>query len=142
MKMNKIVSLFLALALVVGLMTGCGAASDSVSESNQDDAQSTAQEAVVHATLTVTGADGVAKEVALECEKGTTLAMAMFDAGLITEEDAKAGFITTIDGEEAKWDPDQAYWQLLDNTGNMSEIGAGEIVLEEGDSYSFTYTAA
>ena len=141
MKMNKIVSLVLALALVVGVMAGCGAASGSAVENDANSPQSAAQEAVVHATLTVTGADGNAKEVALECKEGTTLAMAMFDAGLISEDEAKAGFITIIDGEEAKWDPDQAFWQLLDSTGTMTQVGAGEIVLKEGDSYSFTYTA-
>lgn len=143
MKMNKIVSLILALALVIGVMTGCGTASSPASETDSNSTQSVAsvaEENVVHATLTVTGADGAAKDFALECKEGTTLAMAMLDAGLVSEAEAKAGFITIIDGEEAKWDPDQAFWKLLDSEGNMTEIGAGEIVLNEGDSYSFTYT--
>ncbi len=141
MKMHKILSLMLALVMVCSVMAGCGEATSTAPESESGAAQNTVDEKVVHATLTVTGADGMEKEFALESKEGTTLAMAMLDAGLVSEAEAKAGFITIIDGEEAKWDPDKAFWKLLDGSGNMTQVGAGDIVLKENDSYSFVYTA-
>ena len=145
MKHMKLLSLLLALAMAASLMVGCGAAS---SETTTDDVPvvesdlSGAEEAVVHSTLTVTYADGTEKEIALECQEGESLAKAMLTAGLISEEEAESGFITVIDGQEAKWEPDAAFWALTDSEGNMTSVGAGEIILAEGDSYGFTYTVS
>ena len=151
MKHMKLLSLLLALTMVLGLLAGCGAESTAPAESEDvavtesaDAAVTESQpaEGVVHSTLTVTYADGTAKDFALESKEGETLVQAMLAAGLVSEEEAASGFVTVIDGQEAKWEPDMAFWALLDAEGNMTEVGAGDIVLTEGDAYSFTYTVS
>ena len=62
------------------------------------------------------------------------------EAGLISEEEAAAGFVTTVNGETADWDKDQAWWCLNDATGEMTTVGAADIALHDGDSYAFVYT--
>lgn len=51
-----------------------------------------------------------------------------------------AGFVTTVNGETADWDKDQAWWCLTDATGEMTTVGVADIALHDGDSYAFTYT--
>lgn len=47
---------------------------------------------------------------------------------------------TTVNGETADWDKDQAWWCLTDATGEMTTVGVADIALHDGDSYAFTYT--
>ena len=51
-----------------------------------------------------------------------------------------AGFVTTVNGETADWDKDQAWWCLTDATGEMTTVGVADIALHDGDSYAFVYT--
>ena len=48
--------------------------------------------------------------------------------------------VTTVNGETADWDKDQAWWCLTDATGEMTTVGVADIALHDGDSYAFTYT--
>ena len=56
------------------------------------------------------------------------------------DDEAKAGFVTTVDGVAADYNKDQAWWKLEDASGEMTATGIGDIQLKEGDSYSFVYT--
>ncbi len=146
MKNIKILSLVMALALAMGLLAGCGNTASQPEETNSVASGSMANtpaeenDEIVHTTLNITYADGSTKEFALECKPGDTLATAMLNAELVSKEEAEAGFITVLDGVEANYDADKAWWQLLDGEGQSSMVGCGEIVLEEGESYSFVYT--
>ena len=88
----------------------------------------------------MTGADGESQTFTLEVTDGEKLSDALVEAGLISEEEAAAGFVTTVNGETADWDKDQAWWCLNDATGEMTTVGVADIALHDGDSYAFTYT--
>ena len=140
--MNRILSVVAAAALAAGLLAGCGASSaagstassaaSSVAASSEaassEAAAAEASEAKVKAQFTVTGADG---------EK---LSDALAEAGIISADEAAAGFVTTVNGETADWDKDSAWWCLTDASGEMTAVGVADIELHDGDSYAFTYT--
>ena len=156
-RMNKIASLIAAAALAVGLLAGCGASSTASSTASSaassvaassaassvaasSEAASEAADAKVKAEFTVTGADGESQTFELEVTDGEKLSDALAEAGLISEEEAEAGFVTTVNGETADWDKDSAWWCLTDATGEMTSVGVADIELHDGDSYAFTYT--
>jgi len=149
--MNRVFSLAVTAALAVGLLAGCGAsstASSTVASSeavssvaaSSEAASAEASEAKVKAQFTVTGADGESQTFDLEVTDGEKLSDALTEAGIISEEEAAAGFVTTVNGETADWDKDSAWWCLTDASGEMTSVGVGDIELHDGDSYAFTYT--
>lgn len=122
-KQMKVVSLVLAMVLALSLLAGCGAKTNTV-----------------HATLHVNGPEE-SVDFALECEEGDTLTQAMLAKKLVSEAEAEAGFFTVINGWASNFEENGSWWSLTDAEGNMTEVGASEIVLKEGDEYSFTYVA-
>ena len=148
--MNKIFSSLLALLLAASLLTGCGAASSTAASSaasSEAAASSAVSEAaaeagadLVEAAFTVVYADGTSEELTLSVQPGTLLSDALRDAGVISAEEAEAGFVTTVNGVTADWDADGAWWCLTDANGEMTTVGIADIALQAGDSYAFTYT--
>ena len=149
--MNRVFSLAVTAALAVGLLAGCGASSTASSTAASSEAVSSvaasseaasaeASEAKVKAQFTVTGADGESQTFDLEVTDGEKLSDALAEAGIISEEEAAAGFVTTVNGETADWDKDSAWWCLTNASGEMTSVGVGDIELHDGDSYAFTYT--
>ena len=164
--MHKFLAVVISAALAAGLLAGCGAASSTASSAASSEAVSSvaasseaassvaasseaasseaasgqAEDAKVKAEFTVTGADGESQTFTLEVTDGEKLSDALVEAGLISEEEAAAGFVTTVNGETADWDKDQAWWCLTDATGEMTTVGVADIALHDGDSYAFTYT--
>ena len=164
--MHKFLAVVISAALAAGLLAGCGAASSTASSAASSEAVSSvaasseaasseaasseaasseaasgqAADAKVKAEFTVTGADGESQTFTLEVTDGEKLSDALVEAGLISEEEAAAGFVTTVNGETADWDKDQAWWCLTDATGEMTTVGVADIALHDGDSYAFTYT--
>lgn len=155
--MNKVFSLVVSAALAVGLLAGCGASSTAGSTASSaasseavssaaasseavSEAASEASEAKVKAQFTVTGADGESQTFDLEVTDGEKLSDALAEAGIISEDEAAAGFVTTVNGETADWDKDGAWWCLTDASSEMTAVGVGDIELHDGDSYAFTYT--
>jgi len=164
--MHKFLAVVISAALAAGLLAGCGAASSAASSeavssvaassaasseavssvaasseaASSEAASGQAEDAKVKAEFTVTGADGESQTFTLEVTDGEKLSDALVEAGLISEEEAAAGFVTTVNGETADWDKDQAWWCLTDATGEMTTVGVADIALHDGDSYAFTYT--
>lgn len=157
--MNRILSVVAAAALAAGLLAGCGASSaagstassaaSSVAASSEaasseaassEAASAEASEAKVKAQFTVTGADGESQTFDLEVTDGEKLSDALAEAGIISADEAAAGFVTTVNGETADWDKDSAWWCLTDASGEMTTVGVADIELHDGDSYAFTYT--
>ena len=148
--MNKFVSVLLSAALAASLLAGCGAASGTASSAASPAASSAAasgaaasaeaEQSKVQVEFTVTGADGDSTVFPLEVTDGETLSDALAEAGLISTEEAAAGFVTTVNGETADWDKEKAWWCLTDAAGEMTTVGVGDIALHDGDSYAFTYT--
>ena len=148
--MNKFVSVLLSAALAASLLAGCGAASGTASSAASPAASSAAasgaaataeaEQSKVQVEFTVTGADGESTVFPLEVTDGEKLSDALAEAGLISTEEAAAGFVTTVNGETADWDKEKAWWCLTDAAGEMTTVGVGDIALHDGDRYAFTYT--
>ena len=152
--MKKISALILTLALSAALLAGCGAsassvasseaASEVVSEAVSEESTSTAEAAdsaaAIQFTFTVTGANGESTELTLDATDGEKLSDALAEAGVISAEEAAAGFVTVVNGEEANYDADGSWWCLTDAAGEMTAVGVADIELQDGDSYAFTYT--
>lgn len=155
--MKKILSVVISTALAAGLLAGCGAASSTASSqaassttvssaaasseaAGSEDASSQAEEGKVKAEFTVTNAEGESQTFTLEVTDGEKLGDALVEAGLISQEEADAGFVTTVNGETADWDKDKAWWCLNDASGEMTSVGVADIELHDGDSYAFVYT--
>ena len=152
--MKKISALILTLALSAALLAGCGAsassvasseaASEVVSEAVSEESTSTAEAAdsaaAIQFTFTVTGANGESTELTLDATDGEKLSDALAEADVISAEEAAAGFVTVVNGEEANYDADGSWWCLTDAAGEMTAVGVADIELHDGDSYAFTYT--
>ena len=161
--MKKALSLMTAAALVLSL-AACGSTASSAASSeaaspeaaSSDAASSEAasseavsseavsgeesSEAAAEATFTVVDADGNSTEIALSITEGEKLSDALVAAGVISKEEAAAGFVTTVNGVTADYNADGAWWCLTDATGEMTTVGVADIELHDGDSYAFTYT--
>ena len=143
--MKKLFAFGMAAAMTLSLAACGGAASsaapsEAASEASSEAASGQAEDAKVKAEFTVTSADGESQTFTLEVTDGEKLSDALVEAGLISEEEAAAGFVTTVNGETADWDKDQAWWCLTDATGEMTTVGVADIALHDGDSYAFVYT--
>lgn len=153
--MKKLSALILSLALSAALLAGCGASASSAASSEavssevvseaapaESAAVSTAEDAAaaIAVTFTVTGADGESTVLTLDAADGEKLSDALAAAGIISAEEAAAGFVTVVNGEEADYNADGAWWCLTDAAGEMTTVGVADIELHDGDSYAFTYT--
>ena len=150
--MHTFAALALSAALSLTLLAGCGsassapsstaAASSSTVAASSEAAESAAstEEEKIKAVFTVNYEDGTSEDVDLEVADGTLLSDALRDEGVISAEEAEAGFVTVVNGVTADWDADGAWWCLTDAEGEMTSVGVGEIALHDGDSYAFTYT--
>lgn len=150
---KKLASCLTAVVLCAGILVGCGASASTSSSSEAassseavtsssvtETASSEAEDAKALVTFTVTGADGVSADFTLEVTDGEKLSDALAAAGLISEEEAASGFVTTVNGELADWNADQSWWCLTDASGEMTAVGVADIELHDGDAYAFTYT--
>ena len=161
--MKKLISVIASLALAACLLAACGnSASSAASENVSSEAVSSevvsseavsseavsseavsgeeSSEAAAEATFTVVDADGNSTEIALSITEGEKLSDALVAAGVISKEEAAAGFVTTVNGVTADYNADGAWWCLTDAAGEMTTIGVADIELHNGDSYAFTYT--
>lgn len=150
--LHKFTALALSAVLAVCLLAGCGASASSTASSAASSVASSAASSAASSVasapadaqatveFTVTGADGSASSVLLNVADGEKLSTALAEAGIISQEEADAGFVTTVNGETADYNKDQAWWCLTDATGEMTTVGVADIELHDGDSYAFTYT--
>ena len=156
--MKKLISAIASLTLAACLLAACGSsASSAAPESASSEAVSSevvsseavssdavsgeeSSEAAAEATFTVVDADGNSTEIALSITEGEKLSDALAAAGVISEEEAAAGFVTTVNGITADYNADGAWWCLTDAADEMTTVGVADIELHNGDSYAFTYT--
>lgn len=96
-----------------------------------------AKEGQKNISFTVVYEDGKRETFNISTDK-KYLADALFDEGLVTEAEYKAGFYTQINGIEAVWAEDSAWW-CITKGGEMTS-GMNETVIEDGDSFEATYT--
>lgn len=90
-------------------------------------------------TLQIVHADGATVEKQITTTQ-TYLANALFDEKILVEEDAlNTGMYTIVDGEEASWEKDKAYWGFYVNGGYAVE-GMNTTEIEDGVVYKLEYT--
>lgn len=88
-------------------------------------------------TFTVVYPDGKDKVYKIGTD-ALYLADALLEEKLITESEYKTGFYTIIDGVEAVWANDAAWW-CITKDGVMTTVGMNEQVIEDGDKFEATY---
>lgn len=72
--------------------------------------------------------------ITLKTDKAT-LGEAMYEHGLIND----ASFFNVLNGMEASWEQDQAYWAFYQGEDFMM-VGVGEAEIVGGEHYRFVYT--
>ena len=90
-------------------------------------------------TVTVVHGDGSEKvfEYATDAEY---LGEVIVTEGLVNGETGPYGlYFDTVDGEQAVWETDQAYWSILIGE-EYATVGADGIVVTDGGEYSLVYT--
>lgn len=60
---------------------------------------------------------------------------------VVFEDGAYGMFITTVDGEQAVYEEDGAYWALYEGEDYAAQ-GADQTVIEDGDEFALVYTVA
>ncbi|MBR2927515.1 MAG: DUF4430 domain-containing protein [Clostridia bacterium] len=136
--MKKTLSVLLALCCVCSLLVfvSCDDSAEAPSELWQN---ATYTEDVTLGTgdTTVTiliEAEGKSITVTLKTNK-EKLGDAMFEVGLVED----ASFFSTLNGMEAKWTPDQAWWAYYQGD-TMMNYGVNDTVIENNAQYRFVYT--
>ena len=118
---KKLLSLLVVLALGAVCLTGCG-----------DKATITVE--VVHA-------DATTKEFTYTTTE-EMLGPVIVDEGLVEGYIGEYGLVMEkVDGEQAIYEEDNAYWSLLIN-GEYAQTGADSTPIEDGTVYSLVYTPA
>ena len=127
MEKNRIVSLILVLCLGLTLLAGCG------SKKTSDGDKATA-------TLILIDQDEKEYTYTMEITDGATLREALFEAGLITEEEFGAFFVQNIDGHIADVENDGCTWLPMDADKNaLSGKSSDDITLKNGDTLYLQY---
>ena len=128
MKNKKLVFAAIALVAIVGVLVG-------VWMMNRP--QTT--EGTKAYTVTVVHADGSEKAFSYTTDE-EYLGAALVAEGLISGDEGPYGLvIITVDGEDAVWEKDNAYWSLY--VGDEYAVtGISETPVNDGDSFKLEYT--
>ena len=90
-------------------------------------------------TVTVVHGDGSQKVFAYATE-AEYLGEVLVSENLVNGEVGEYGlYFDTVDGEQAVWETDQAYWSILIGE-EYATVGADGIVLTDGGEYALVYT--
>ena len=91
-------------------------------------------------TVTVVYEDKTQKkhEISTDAEN---LGDALLEKGIVTEEEHKSGFYSTIDGIRADYTLDKAWW-CFTQSDEMMMLGANDAPITDGDCFEITHTPA
>lgn len=155
---KKILSLIIVFALGAVCLTGCG--NTTTPDSNGSNAGTSGNEALsstdestgtevgtatdstpVEITVEVVHADASTKEFVYTTTE-EMLGTVIVEEGLVEGYIGEYGLvIEKVDGEQAIYEEDNAYWSLLIN-GEYAQTGADSTPVEAGTTYSLVYTPA
>ncbi len=92
-----------------------------------------------HITVTVIHADGTEKVFEYDTDE-EYLGPVILGEGLVVGEQGPYGLVfNEVDGEEAVWEVNQAYWSILVGE-EYATTGADAIVIHDGDTFKLVYT--
>ena len=90
-------------------------------------------------TVEVIHADGSTKTFEYHTDE-EYLGAVLLAEGLITGEEGPYGLtVITVDGEDAVWEKDNAYWAIMVN-GAYGESGVDATPVNDGDVFQLVYT--
>ncbi len=128
MKNKKLIIAVIAIAAAIALMAG-------VFMFTRPETTAGAK----HITVTVVHADGSEKVVEYNTDE-EYLGPVILGEGLVVGEQGPYGLmISAVDGEEAVWEVNQAYWSILIGE-EYATTGADAIVINDGDTFKLVYT--
>ena len=128
MKNKKLVIAAIAVIVVIGLMAGVWMATRPETQTGSKGY-----------SVTVIHKDGTAKDFSYRTD-AEFLAEALLEEGLVSGEESQYGLtIITVDGEDAVWATDSAYWAIWVGE-EMAVTGASEIPVYDGSTYKLEYT--
>ena len=128
MKNKKQILALVALIAVVGILVG-------VWMMNRPETT----QGIKSYTVTVVHSDGSEKVFEYRTD-AEYLADALVAEGLIAGEDSEFGLtVITVDGEDAVWDTDSAYWALYIGE-EYATTGVSATPVNNGDSFKLVYT--
>lgn len=139
MKNKSILTKILALALVV-LMVLFTFAACGKGDTNSDINSGTQETKTISITVTVVAKDKTEKVFNIETDK-KTLGDALFEEGLVNEEEYKAGFYSYVDGVRADYNKDGSWW-CLTKGGKEVFTGFNDTKITDGDKFEITNTPA
>lgn len=123
MKNKRVFALVLAMVLAASvLLSACG---------------QLAQEGVKTFKLEVCHSDGSTKTFEFVTDK-LYLSEALLEEGVIESGGADDGMYNIVDGEEASWAADQAYWGFYVNDAYATQ-GMDTTAIEDGATYKLVY---
>ena len=138
--MKKLFAMILALAMVLSL-AACGAAQpeDTSAATSGESTGETA--ALMKITLLVVHADGTEKTFTYETNEQYLGAVVAAD-GLVKGNEGPYGLeITEVDGEQAIYNTDKAYWALYEGEEYALQ-GIDTTPVKDGATYKLVYTPA
>lgn len=119
---KRILSLVLVVVFLIAFAAGCAGKGASF-------------------TVEVTHADQTTKEFTYTSD-AEMLGDVLLEEGLVVGEMGEYGLmINAVDGEQAIYEIDNAYWALLIN-GDYAQTGVDSTPIEDGAVYSLVYTPA
>ena len=128
MKNKKLVIAAIAVVAIIALMAGIWFATRPELEAGSK-----------AYTVTVVHKDGTVKDFSYRTNE-EYLAGALLEEGLVSGEEGPYGLTgITVDGEDAVWDKDNAYWAIWVGE-EMAMTGASEIPVYDGSTYKLEYT--
>lgn len=150
--MKKIIALLLITILSLTSVVACTPAEtpdDEVStgadinvelpETSEKENQILGKEGNTKFIFTVTHADGSKVQFNVETTKDN-LGDALLEGSIVKGDMGEFGlYVTEIDGEEASWEKDNAYWYFYKNGEALME-GISATPISEGDSFEARYT--
>ena len=129
MKNKKLVIAAIAVLAVIALMAGVWMATRPETEAGSK-----------AYTVTVVHKDGTEKVFEYRTDE-EYLAGALLEEGLVSGENSQYGLtIITVDGEDAVWETDSAYWAIYVGE-EMAMTGASEIPVYDGSAFKLEYTS-
>ena len=128
MKNKKFVIVAAALVLIVALMAAIWLAT-----------RPEAQEGSKACMVSIVHSDGTTHDIVCHTD-AEYLDELLLEEGIASGEEGPYGLtIITVDGEDAVWDKDQAFWAIWVN-GEEAVTGASEIPVYDGSNYKLEYT--
>ncbi len=127
-KSKKLISILLITLLALVTMTGC---------SSSDDEETTS--GMINVTIIQVLEDETEETNEITVTEGSTLREALYEAGMIEEDELASYFVTTINGHSADALNDGVTWLVTDENDEQIEGTFDEIFPTDGQTIKLVY---